>query len=75
MLPANYNERTKVNMEQVCEHFDGISKSTVKNWIKTGKLPKPVVIKGAYSWRYVDILRAEDAMYDAGLKNLRKRAA
>lgn len=75
MLPTSYNERTTVNMDQVCEHFEGISKGTVRNWIRIGKLPKPVEIKGMYKWRYVDILRAEDAMYDAGLKNLKKRAA
>lgn len=75
MLPSTYDGRTKVDMEQVCEHFGGISKSTVKNWIKAGKLPTPVRIGGCYTWRYVDILHAEDRMYDSGLKNLKKRVA
>ena len=74
MLPTQYDNRTSVNREQVMEFF-GISTNTVTKWIKQGKLPMPVHMGKEDKWRYVDILLSYDRMFDAGLKNLRKRVA
>ena len=74
MLPTKYDNRTSVDRDQVMEFF-GISTNTVTLWVKQGKLPTPVRMGKVDKWRYVDILHSYDRMFDAALKNLRKRAA
>ena len=74
MLPTSYDSRTRVDRKQVQEYF-GISTNTVTKWIAMGKLPTPVPIGKKDYWRFVDILHAEERLFDASLKNLRKRAA
>lgn len=74
MLPANYDSRTRIDRAQVQEYF-GIGTNTVTRWIESGKLPSPVKIGRKDFWRFVDILHAEERLFDASLKNLRRKVA
>lgn len=74
MLPSTYDSRTRIDREQVKEYF-GIGTNTVTRWIQCGKLPSPVQIGRKDYWRFVDILHAEERLFDASLKNLRRKVA